>query len=170
MLFNSLAVPPPNATNEKTLTVAYNRNDKEMSGDMTDVIFTAFDSTGKQNLTFTESDVEDLKREDIIEIQVGPETGLIHVLDTNGHVYIVNHEIKRQNNKGGLIFTLDLKLASTPRKFFLPSNLQGKLQLPLIGSVLTPSGHKLGAKAEQFRIKNNLKPRDFLLGISSQEV
>ena len=58
--------------------MAYNRSDKDFRGDSTDIVFTAFDVTGRHSYTFTESDVEDLKRENIIEVRVGPETGLIH--------------------------------------------------------------------------------------------
>ena len=95
---------------------------------------------------------------------------MIHILDKDGKVFIVNHEIKKKNNEGGLIFVLDLGLSSDPMKFFIPSQLQGRLQLPMVGSVLTPSGNKLSANVEQFRIKNNLKPKGFLLNVSSREV
>ena len=37
-------------------------------------------------------------------------------------------------------------------------------------SVLTPSGYKLGANVEEFRIKQNLKPKGFLLNVASKEV
>ena len=44
------------------------------------------------------------------------------------------------------------------------------MQLPVLTSVLTPSGHKLGAKVEEFRLKQNLKPKGFLLNVASKEV
>lgn len=40
----------------------------------------------------------------------------------------------------------------------------------MLTSVLTPSGHKLGAKVEEFRLKQNLKPKGFLLNVASKEV
>ena len=79
-----------------------------------EILFTVFDHSGKISLTFDENDVDGLKSENILSIQVAGETGLIHVLNSYGHIYIVNHEIKAKNTKLGLIFTLDLGLTSFP--------------------------------------------------------
>ena len=103
--------------------VAYNSCDKEADEDSSDILFAAFDAAGTQSVVFTESDVEDLARENIMQVAVGPESGLIHVMDTDGRIYIINHEIKLKNQTGGLIFTLDLGLSSNPKTFYLPSNL-----------------------------------------------
>ena len=170
IMFNSLALPPQNSSCEKTIFVAYNSISKELGDNPEDILFTAFDSTGKLSLTFDENDVEDLKSQNILSIQIAAETGLIHILDSYGRIYIVNHEIKAKNMKLGLIFTLDLGLTSFPKSFYVPSNLQGKVQLPMLTSVLTPSGHKLGANVEEFRLKQNLKPKGFLLNVASKEV
>ena len=37
-------------------------------------------------------------------------------------------------------------------------------------STLTPSGYKLGANVEEFIIKQNLKPKGFLLNVASKEI
>ena len=66
--FDSLAVPPPHGTNEKTLTVAYNKHREDRKTNPTEIVFTAFDVTGKQSLTFTESDVEGLKSGNILQV------------------------------------------------------------------------------------------------------
>ena len=62
-----------------------------------------------------------------------------------------------------MIFVLDADIespiAATSLSLYLPSNLQGKLQLPIrVGS--------LGPKVEQFCLDRNLMPSGFLLNVT----
>ena len=103
--------------------MAYSSIGKEMGDNPDDILFSAFDATGELSLTFDENDIEDLKSQNILQVQVAAETGLIHILDSYGRIYIVNHEIKARNMRLGLIFTLDLGLTSFPKSFYVPSYL-----------------------------------------------
>lgn len=119
-------------------------------------------------MSFTTTDVPTLYK--VVDVQINRENKLIYVLGESihskgraHHVYILNKPLARElssrnpSQRGGLIFVLDTdcellspgigqqqQLPLEPSlRLYLPSSLQGKLQLPIrIGS--------LGTKVEEF--------------------
>ena len=98
---------------------------------------------------------------------------------SHGHprfVYILNKTLAKDLNsrspsqRGGLIFVLDTEVLSPPSmvlggafRVFVPSSLQGKLQLPMrVGS--------LGVKVEEFCLQKNLMPSGFLIVVHQRGV
>ena len=117
-------------------------------------------------MSFTTTDVPTLYK--VVDVQINRENKLIYVLGESihskgraHHVYILNKPLARElssrnpSQRGGLIFVLDTDCELSPAsgqqqlqlepslRLYLPSSLQGKLQLPIrIGS--------LGTKVEEF--------------------
>ena len=112
-------------------------------------------------MSFTTSDVPTLYK--VVDVQINRDNKLIYVLGESihsqgraHHIYILNKPLARElstrnpSQRGGLIFVLDTDCEMLPGalpepslRIYLPSNLQGKLQLPIrIGS--------LGTKVEEF--------------------
>lgn len=131
-------------------------------------------------ITFTTADLPTLRR--IEQVQICRDTKLVYVLAESirsrnqraHHVYILNAALAAElhgrdpSQRGGLIFVLDIDSEGNapqvpPLNLFVPSTLQGKIQLPVrVGS--------LGTEVEQFCLKKNLMPSGFLVTLTELAV